>query len=145
MDISLSEIKRLTGLDHRRISQSLADLQYKAGPQNSKLYDSRLVFPAIYGSGDEYDDKKERARLTKHQADKTEIEVESLRGRLIPEEEVVEKGQAMVAAFASRIRSIPVKLAPEVAIETDTAVIQEMMRQVHDEALHELSGFGARG
>lgn len=85
------------------------------------------------------DQHSERARLTHHQANIAEMEERRLQGSLVPESEVVEWAQQMIAAAKSRLLSIPTKAAPEVALQDDTNTIKTTLTDLVYEALNELA------
>lgn len=80
----------------------------------------------------------ERVRLTKSQADKTELEVEVLRGNLIATEEVELLWSNLVLNFRGRILGIASKLAVQL-VGKKTSEIEKILKNAHVEALIELS------
>ena len=81
----------------------------------------------------------ERARLLKAQADKTELEVETLRGTLIPVEMAESEWLAMVTNCRARLLSIPTKSAFQIASLSDAHEIEKFLKRTLYEALDELS------
>tara|TARA_R110000868_G_scaffold313856_3_gene574874 strand:- start:10330 stop:10944 length:615 start_codon:yes stop_codon:yes gene_type:complete len=82
---------------------------------------------------------EERARLTKMQADKAEMEVEELAGSLAKVDDVVKEWESILMDVKGKLLSIPSKLAAIIADETNTAVIQELLDSYIRETLLELS------
>lgn len=82
---------------------------------------------------------EERARLTKMQADKAEMEVEELAGSLAKVEDVVKQWESILMDVKGKLLSIPSKLATIVADEDNPAVIQDLIDDYIREALLELS------
>jgi len=88
------------------------------------------------------DFQAERTRLTKAQADKTELEVAELAGELVRAEEVAQAWGEKIGAAASRLKSLPSKLAQRVAAPGKTAEVQALAQDAVFEALNELAGDG---
>lgn len=82
----------------------------------------------------------ERTRLTKAQADKTELEVAELRAELIPATKIETHWQAMIAAMRARLVGLPSKIAPQVAGPDDLTRVQDMIQAGVYEALAEIAG-----
>ena len=90
------------------------------------------------GDGGELD--RERTRLTKAQADKTELEVAELKAKLVRMELVVPHWQAMVAAMRAKLLAIPAKVAPQVAGPDSLSRTQELIQDGVYQALSEIAG-----
>ena len=84
----------------------------------------------------------ERTRLTKAQADKTELEVSELRGELVRAPVIGLHWQAMVAAMRAKLLSLPSKVAPLVAGPDSLSRTQELIQANVHEALAEIAGDG---
>ncbi len=94
----------------------------------------------VANDGAAYDHRAERARLTKAQADKTELEVLVLRADLISTPEALLQVQGMVGAMRAKLLSLPTKVAPLVAkTPADIAAAQEAIRVEVYEALDEIA------
>lgn len=83
----------------------------------------------------------ERTRLTKWQADKTELEVAVLRGELIPSGTVEKVWGNMVVSFRSRVMSIPTKSAHSVLGAVNVAEAESVLKKLVNEALEELADY----
>ena len=92
------------------------------------------------GGGSELD--HERTRLTRAQADKTELEVAELRAELVRAPVIGLHWQAMVAAMRAKLLSLPSKVAPQVAGPDSLSRTQELIQAVVHEALAEIAGDG---
>ena len=90
------------------------------------------------GGGSELD--HERTRLTRAQADKTELEAAELRAELIPATKIETHWQAMIAAMRARLVGLPSKIAPQVAGPDDLTRVQDMIQAGVYEALAEIAG-----
>lgn len=88
-----------------------------------------------------HDYEAERARLTHHQANKTELEESVLRGSLIPAETVERVQGDMVSAFRSKILSIPTKAAHALIGLEELAEAKDVLQQYLFEALKELADY----
>ena len=66
----------------------------------------------ITDDGQVYDYETERARLTKAQADKTELESQELRGEMVRVAEVTAEWARQAGAARSRMLSVPTKAGP---------------------------------
>lgn len=95
----------------------------------------------IFQSGESSELENERTRLTKWQADKTELEVAVLRGELIPSEIVQKVWGGMVMSFRSRVMSIPTKSAHSVLGAINVAEAESVLKKLVNEALEELADY----
>ena len=81
----------------------------------------------------------EKARLVKLQADKTQMEVDELGGKLVRVDEVKKELYSAITDCKNRLLSIPSKAAPIVTNETNPAIVQGVLDDLVREALTELS------
>jgi phage terminase Nu1 subunit (DNA packaging protein) len=94
----------------------------------------------VSNDGRVYDYSAERARLTKAQADKTELEVAELRGELISTPKALIQVEAMVAAMRAKLLSLPTKVAAKIATTPEAmGEAQEAIRAEIYEALEEIA------
>ena len=84
----------------------------------------------------------ERTRLTKAQADKTELEVQELRGSLIRVPAVIDHWQGRIAAARAKLLALPSKLAARIAQPDKIAEGQDLAQSLIYEALAELASDG---
>lgn len=94
----------------------------------------------VANDGKMYDLGAERARLTKNQADKAELEVEELRGDLVRSSVIQFHWQAMVAALRSRLLGLPTTVATHIATPDKLQETQDLARTIVHEALNEIAG-----
>mgnify|MGYP003642575460 FL=1 len=92
-------------------------------------------------SDEGHDFQIEKARLTKAQADKAEMEVSELSGDLVQVEDVVDEWQSQLMDMKGKLLSIPSKLATLVADMGSPAEVQELIDDYIREALLELSNY----
>lgn len=90
------------------------------------------------GDGGELD--RERTRLTKAQADKTELEVSELRAQLVRAPVIELHWQALIGAMRAKLLSIPSKVAPQVVGTDNLARAQDLLQAGVFEALAEIAG-----
>jgi phage terminase Nu1 subunit (DNA packaging protein) len=90
------------------------------------------------GEKEALDAAYERARKDKELADKTALENQVRRGELLEVSDVKQIWSDHIASAKSGMRSLPSKLAPVVAAETDPNVVNEILLDGVDEALEEL-------
>lgn len=95
----------------------------------------------VSDDGTVHDYEAERARLTHHQANKTELEAQMLKGKLIPAETVEQFQGGMVSAFRAKMLSLPTKTAGKVQNLIELAEIEEALRLEVYESLTELSNY----
>ncbi len=90
-------------------------------------------------SGQTTDLHTERTRLTKAQADKTELEAMALRGVLVDAGEVSDLWCDMIGSMRAKLISIPTKTAHELINISEFSIIEGVLREHVYEALNELS------
>jgi phage terminase Nu1 subunit (DNA packaging protein) len=93
-------------------------------------------------SGTVFDYDVERARLTKNQADEKGLQVQQLRGELIPRETVIATWQAYTANTRAKLLSLPTKAAHAAIAATELHEIEEVLKDQVYEALSELESDG---
>lgn len=91
------------------------------------------------GEGDDLDLVAERARLTHHQANKTALEEDILRRRLIPAEDVAEEWSNRTAAMRAKLLALPTKLATAAMAATSLQDVQTLATDEIYAALGDLS------
>jgi len=96
----------------------------------------------ISEDGQVYDYEVERARLTKAQADRTELEAQELRGEMVRVPEVVEEWARQIGATKARCLSIPTKAAPRARSAGSDEEAAKIIEAEVLEALQELSNDG---
>lgn len=83
----------------------------------------------------------ERTRLTRHQADKAEMEVQVMAGQLLRAEIVEQVWTAMIMAFRAKILAIPSRLAAPISACQSTRETELLIRDVIEEAMIELAAY----
>lgn len=92
--------------------------------------------------GVRYDYEQERARLTKAQADKTELEASELRGLTVRTEWVTDEWGRMLGNLRQRLLALPTKAAPRARGALSDAEAAALIEADVIEALQELSTDG---
>ena len=77
--------------------------------------------------GDQPDYYQERARLTKAQADRQELEVQKAQGVLVPVENVLKAGVESIVTTRNRLLGLPQKLSYELTVNDDRDDIERLM------------------
>ena len=93
-------------------------------------------------SGGELDYTQERAKLTKLQAEKVSLELEQLRGTLLPTEMVVVGWMGHVANARAKLLAMPAKAAAEIVGMESYLEVEQVITELIHEALDELSTDG---
>lgn len=137
MKQSISELASLTGMDRRRITSVVADLKPESGPRGSKLYESKEALPLLY-TGDNFDDKKERARLTHHQANIAALDERVKSGELVDREVVVAEVAESIANARAKFLNLPTKVSTVIVAMDDLHEVQAVLEGAVHEALGEL-------
>lgn len=115
--------------------------QYKTEDVIQWLISREISKLTIDSEGRVHDYEAERARLTHHQANKTALEEQVLKGELLRAEEVAQVWGDMVSAFRAKMLSLPTKSAAQLVSQPDLAVIEDVLRNQVYEALKELSDY----
>lgn len=139
-------IARFLNLTERRVQQLARD-GIIPKPEKGKYDLVRCVQRYVhylqeraYGSGETPSDTyQERARLIKAQADKTELEVATLKSELVPVDVVESDWLSHVSSCRSRLLAIPSKSAFQIATLKEPDEIERFLKRAINEALAELS------
>ena len=141
MQLSITELHNLTGLDRRRITRALSDLEHTDGKKGAKLYPSHLALPLLYiaGDGENFDGQKEQARLTHHKANIAALEEKQLSGELVTVAEVEEAVGSDYANVRAKLLSLPSKASPQIVSLDEPESIRVLLEDLVYEALNELT------
>lgn len=142
--ISLSELSGLTGFTRETVAKRLSDIPYTPGAKAAKLYESQAALAALYEApdrGNQIDLMYERALLAKAQRTKIDIEIDLLRGKLLPAEVVESVWSGMTAAARQRLLGLPYRLATAALAAESFAAIETAAVELITEALNELHRF----
>jgi phage terminase Nu1 subunit (DNA packaging protein) len=140
------EISAMLGLSDRRIRQ-LADegalVRISHGkfdlPASIQTYIKFLVEKEKPDS--ELNKSDEEALWTRARRQKTELELQIMRGELHRSGDVESVMNDMLGAFRARLLSLPSKIAPQMQGKTEIPAIKEILKDAVHEALNELSDY----
>lgn len=149
--LTQEQAAEVVGLTARRLRQ-LADEgngpaqtaggQYEAR-EIGRWFRERLMSElGVAEDGKVYDYEAERARLTKAQADKTELEAAELAGHLVRVEDVETEWSRMLGSVRARLLSLPTKAAPRARVAVNDEEAAALIEAEVVEALQELSTDG---
>jgi phage terminase Nu1 subunit (DNA packaging protein) len=149
--LNQDQAAEVVGLTARRLRQLEEE---GTGPARTAagLYDARELGQwlkrrvmselGVADDGVAYDYEAERARLTKAQADKTELEAAELAGHLVRVEDVETEWSRMLGAVRARLLSLPTKAAPRARVAVNDEEAAALIEAEVAEALQELSTDG---
>ena len=143
MLVNIDTLTKLTGSSRRTILNKCHELQKLQGKGREHLFESKDALPLILNvrKNDNKTLESERTRLASAQAEKTELEVETIKGNLIPAENVEAVVNNMVSSFRAKMLSLPTKAAPTVVQLADVAEAETLLREYVYDALTELSNY----
>jgi phage terminase Nu1 subunit (DNA packaging protein) len=152
MDVlTQDQAAEVVGLTSRRLRQMAKDGggppmnaggQYPAAAFGQWMRQRLLEEFGVANDGVAYDYDAERGRLTKAQADKTELEAAELAGKLIRVEDLETEWARMLGALRARLLSLPTKAAPRARIAVNDEEAASLIEAEVIEALQELSEDG---
>lgn len=138
--VSVTQLYDLTGVDRRTIKDRLAGLiPRKEG--KALMYDAREALPLIMGTS-EGDAKRllaEELRYQIAQADKLDLQVQQMRGELIPAGDVSLAAQKRFAAVRGGLLAISTKVASELSTINDPIEIKAILDDRINETLEEIN------
>jgi len=139
--ITQAQAAALKGVTVRRLYQIAKEAddpppRSDDGTYSATEYGAWLIRQA---TGAAFDYTEERARLTHHQANKTALEEEVLRGDLIPAEEVEQMLTTLVSNARAKFLGLPVKAAQAAIQATEIRDIERDIQALVYEALNEFA------
>ena len=152
--VSVQVIARLLMISERRVQQLVNEgIIPRSESRRYSLEDSVQAY-ILYLQGknvgkgleDEgaIDFHVEKARLTKIQADKAQLELDEMAGELVKAEDIEKELYSKITDCKNRLLGIPSKAAPIVAAETSAGSCQKIISELVYEALEELSANSGR-
>ncbi|MBG9548398.1 hypothetical protein [Cytobacillus firmus] len=144
--VTTKEFSEILGVTTRRIQQ-LADagalIRVGRGqfdcPGSIKRYMEYQIDKVT--PDEELDNSVETALWTKARREKTELEVKIIKGELHRSEDVKRVMNDMLMAFRQRTLSLPTKMAPQLIMLEDLAVIKDILKLSVIELLNELKDY----
>lgn len=144
--VTTEQISEILGLSKRRIQQlAKEDALVRAShgkfdlPASIKSYIEYLL--EREHSGDELDKAEEEAKWTRARRQKTELELQIMRGELHRSEDVKRVMNDMLGNFRAKLLALPTKMAPQVLGLTEIPPIKEKLKTAVYEAMSELSDY----
>jgi len=139
-------LAKLFGTQVRRVQElGASGVLPKEGRNEYRLLESVTAFVAYLRerhATHPRDLNLEKARLTKAQADRAEIELAKARGELIPANDVAKTWGDLVLAAKARLNAIPTSAAPTVHAADSTTEVTRILALQIEEALDELASSG---
>ena len=89
--------------------------------------------------GSSYDEA--RTRKVNAEAEIAELELATVHGTLVVAEDVVKAWEEVLGALKGKLLSIPTKAAPVVSAESEAGMCQDILEDLMNEALEELSNY----
>jgi hypothetical protein len=89
--------------------------------------------------GSSYDEA--RTRKVNAEAEIAELELATVHGTLVVAEDVVKAWEEVLGALKGKLLSIPTKAAPIVSAESEAGICQDILEDLMNEALEELSNY----
>jgi phage terminase Nu1 subunit (DNA packaging protein) len=140
-------IAKLLNISQRRVQQLAAEGVIPRAERGKfplvesiRGYIKYLQDRAVGNDSAPLDIHADRARLTRAQADKIELELDELRGSLIRVPIVENHWQGMVASMRARLLSIPSKCAGQIAEPAKAQAAQDVLQTHIYDALNEIAG-----
>ena len=138
--LTQKQAAELKGVTVRRLQQIDAESDSPPPRTEKAKYPAREYgqWLIAQATGDSYDYNKERARLTKAQADEKELQVKILEGDLVPSDQVLDMLQSVIANARAKLLTLPVKAAQAAVSATDLKDIEREIQDLVYESLSEL-------
>ena len=144
--VTTKQISEILGLSTRRIQQlATENALVKASrgkfdlPSSITTYINYLVEKEKPDS--ELDKYEEEALWTRARRQKTELELQIMKGELHRSEDVKRVMNDMLGGFRARLLSLPSKTAPQILGKTEIPAIKEILKESVYEAMNELSDY----
>lgn len=144
--VTTAEISEILGLTTRRIQQLAKEgalVRASHGkfdlPASIKSYIDYLVEKE--NTDEELDKTAEEALWTRARRQKTELELQIMRGELHRSEDVKRVMNDMLGNFRAKMLGLPTKMAPQVVGKTEIPPVKEALKIAVYEAMAELSDY----
>lgn len=145
------ETAQLLGISEQALWKAVNErgcpVKSRGGRGKETLYDWReiLAWRIEDLQPDDLDLNRERARLAKAQADKTEQDLAVRRGELLPVGAVLQQWSDVLSAVRAKLLSMPSKLGPQLVNISDASILAAAIKAVVYEALGELVAWEPAG
>lgn len=151
--ITVNKLAELTGKNRRTIKKRISDLDPIAKEGNANLYDSEKALAAIYFGDYESQistdpekvpegscEKVASARFKTAKAEKMEMELDQLKGKLIETDQVCEIVEKQYSIVRSSLFAVPTRISKQLSVIDEPEEIHEKLVEAINEALKELTG-----
>lgn len=143
--LSINQLSLLTGMDRATITKRLKETPWRPGAKQAKLYDTTVALPLIYNVGvsgetlEHLNPQREKALLDRERRRIAELDRQHKEGRLVDTVTVREEWLAIVSIARSRLLSMPARIAPDLASESDSRRVEDHLRAAIHDVLDEMS------
>lgn len=147
--MTINQLSEVTGSSFRTIKKKLAGCEPAKTEGRQVFFETQKALRLIYLSNEAkegnsvelelLDPQLQKARLDKARTEKVELEIEVLKGSLIPADQVEKAWSDLVIAFRAKILSLHSKISPQLAALKTIPEIELKLKTELREALAELS------
>ncbi len=141
--LSINQLSELTGKDRRTIKKYLEALAPAKTDNRADYYNSRDALALLYApdmtQGLDRKLQIEELRNQEHRNEKLKLEIDEMKGRLVPIEDVAKAVEKEYTFVRSKFRSIPTKLAKPISMILDPNEARIRLQEAVDECLTELT------
>ena len=143
MQITVSKIHELTGIDRRTITKRLGPLTPDNQGKQGHFYSSEKALPLVFCVGSQgLDPAQEKALLDRTRRELLELDLEIKRRNAIPADVVQTHWEGMIANTRAKLLNLPGRLATSVFGSSTVQDAERSARNLIHEALQEMSGSG---
>lgn len=136
---TISGLSELTGFDRRTVKSRLATLEPKI-EGSAHLYRTEEALPHLYRrKEDDIELRRERSRLTHHQANLLELAEKELEAELVSTDEVVDLWETMKSNARKTFLALPIQLVSQMRVAGDHKSAQNILQSGIRKALDEFS------
>ncbi|MFS0766050.1 hypothetical protein [Peribacillus phoenicis] len=146
--VTTQQICEIIGLKPRRIQQLANEgALVRVGhgkfdlPRSVGAYVDYQVSQVRPAGDEEIDNSVETALWTRARKEKTELEVQIIKGELHRSSDVERVMNDMLLGFKAKLTSLPTKMAPQLVGKTEIPVVKDLLKEAVYEALNELSDY----
>ncbi|MGE6379561.1 hypothetical protein [Peribacillus muralis] len=146
--VTTQQICEIIGLQPRRIQQLANEgALVKVGhgkfdlPRSVGAYVDYQISKVKPAGDEEIDNSIETALWTRARKEKTELEVQIIKGELHRSSDVERVMNDMLGGFRAQLLSLPTKMAPQIVGKTDIPVVKDLLKEAINEAMNELSNY----
>jgi phage terminase Nu1 subunit (DNA packaging protein) len=138
--LTTSQLAALTGRKVPTVKKRLGEAGIEPSRKDGRSvwWESRTALAALFGS-ERLDLSAERAKLTRAQTEKTEIQLAEMRRESVPAGEVEAALVRLASTVVPRLRGVPSKVAPVAHSAQTIAATEQAIRDAIDEALEDIA------